>query len=413
MPHRLRAAVRLAVALSVVVSTLAACTAGTPKPHPTGTPTAPPAADPFYSAPAHLGKLHHGALIRTRRAVISSNGISSLAAARTILFASTDIHGRPIAASATVLTPFHSWIGNGARPIIALQPAYDSLGSQCEPSYALQVNPMLETTTLNELKQVLPTGAEIVIPDYEGPDALFGIGDQAGRIVLDAIRAAEQTGLGGINQATKVTGFGYSGGGLATAWTAELAPSYAPRLNFVGVAEGGVPADIKESLSLLDGGKYAVLAVMTLVAIDRAYPGAGIGTALNAVGHALFRRIGSTCATAGAVAAVAGRSVNTITTAPNLLQRAKLQPIFGALRLGQRAPTMPIYNFQGTADQIVGFAPDQALVKKYCSEGVTVDFVPIKGANHTTAFIDGAAGVAQWLEDRLNGKPAAGNCASA
>ncbi len=33
---------------------------------------------------------------------------------------------------------------------------------------------------------------------------------------------------------------GYSGGGMATAFAAALAPSYAPELDIVGAAAGGV-----------------------------------------------------------------------------------------------------------------------------------------------------------------------------
>lgn len=403
-----RHAVAVLVAAASIVAT-AGCSSGTPKPHVTGTPT-PPSLDPFYTPPTGLKHLQHGAVIRTRAATLTAAGLTSQATATTVLFASTDIHGTPIAASATVLTPHHAWTGRGSRPLIAVQPAYDSLGSQCEPSYALQANPELAATTAGEVKPILATGAEIVVPDYEGPNGLFAIGDQQGRIVLDAMAAAEQLRAGGISTSSRVSALGYSGGGLATAWAAELQPSYASSLHLIGVVEGGVPADIKTSIGLVDGHAGAFLGLMALVAIERAYPNAGVGTALNSAGRAVFGRIDTACAGSRVLTDLAGTSLNSLTTAPNLLANPRLQPVFAALRLGQHTPTTAIYNFQGTKDEVVGYAPDLALVKQYCSEGVTVDFVPVPGADHVGTFTSGASGAGQWLVDLLDGKPAPKNC---
>jgi hypothetical protein len=36
---------------------------------------------------------------------------------------------------------------------------------------------------------------------------------------------------------------GYSGGAIATGWAAQLQPTYAPELAFVGAVAGGTPAD--------------------------------------------------------------------------------------------------------------------------------------------------------------------------
>lgn len=329
-----------------------------------------------------------------------------------MIFRSTDIHGQPVAASETVLTPTAAWHGGGRRPLLTVQPAYDSLGTQCDPSYTLQTSPTLAASTLTTINALLPTGVEIVIPDYEGPDALFGIGDQEGRIVLDGIKAAERSGLGGIGGSTKVVAFGYSGGGLATAWSAELQPTYAPGVNLVGAAEGGVAANIKKSITLLDGGPYAVLGLMALAAISRAYPHAGIHAALNAHGRAIFKQIGSSCSSTALMSRLAGVTLDSLTRQPNLLGSASLKPVFAALRLGQNPPRTSIFNFQGTADQVVGFTPDLHLVRYYCRQHVTVDFTAMRNATHLTALTAATASATEWLSNRLKGLPAPDNCAS-
>jgi fermentation-respiration switch protein FrsA (DUF1100 family) len=398
--------VSLIAALSVVAATTAACSGSSSPPTP---PPPVPDHDHFYDPPKNLASLHPGEVIRTRAVTLASIDKTKLAKAETVLYVSTDIHGKNIAASETVLTPTANWSGD-ARPLLAIQPPYDSLGTECEPSYTLRISGNPTDETVSALNNLLPSGVEIVIPDYEGPDALFAIGDQEGRTVLDGVKAAEATGAGGISQGTKVAAWGYSGGALASAWSAELQPSYAAGINLVGVAEGGVPADIKASLETLDGTKGAFLAIMTLVAIERAYPHAGLAAALTAPAKTLFSDIAASCGGTRLLAKLSGTALNSLVTTPTLLNLPSLQPVFAALKLGHHPPTAPIYNYQGTADEIVGFTPDRDLVRYYCSNNVTVDFAPIEGADHVEAYLKGSNGVVSWLRDRLVGAPAPDNC---
>ena len=134
----------------------------------------------------------------------------------------------------------------GGRPLLAYQPAEDTLTRDCASSYEIRQG------TNGELPQallpLLNDGVAVVVPDYEGPESQWTAGVQAGHAVLDSIRAAESfppAGLGG--EGTRVGIWGYSGGGQATAWASELQPTYAPELNVVGVAEGGVPAVLRKT----------------------------------------------------------------------------------------------------------------------------------------------------------------------
>src|SRR5207237_1235757 len=78
----------------------------------------------------------------------------------------------------------------------------------------------------------LQRGWAVVVSDYEGPQSAFGAARMAGHGVLDGIRAAEAlSGTGLTGAQTPVGLWGYSGGGLATSWAAELAAGYAPDLN--------------------------------------------------------------------------------------------------------------------------------------------------------------------------------------
>jgi hypothetical protein len=100
--------------------------------------------------------------------------------------------------------------------------------------------------------------ALVLVTDYQGPDDAYGAGRMAGHAVLDGIRAAERLGSTGLaGSATPVGMWGYSGGGLATGWAAELQPSYAPELQVRGVASGGTPADLKAAAATIDGGPFS------------------------------------------------------------------------------------------------------------------------------------------------------------
>src|SRR3569623_2073453 len=199
-------AVSLIATLSVIAGTTTACTKSSP---PSPRPPVPDH-DHFYDPPKNLASLHPGAVIRTRTVPIAGLDQSKLATAEQVLFVSPDIHDKNIAASETVLTPTADWVGVGDRPLLGVNPTYDSLGTECEPSYTLRGGGNAVNATLRTFNKLLPTGAEMVIPDYEGPDALFGIGDQQGRIALDGITAVESTGAGGIDKQTKVATWGYS-----------------------------------------------------------------------------------------------------------------------------------------------------------------------------------------------------------
>lgn len=100
----------------------------------------------------------------------------------------------------------------------------------------------------------LVLGYAVAMPDHEGPDAEFLAGPQEGHATLDGIRAVHNFDTHGIGAANPVALYGYSGGANATAWAAQLQPSYAPDLHLAGAAIGGTPADPAATARFIDGG---------------------------------------------------------------------------------------------------------------------------------------------------------------
>ena len=159
---------------------------------------------------------------------------------------SNDAKDRPAAVAATVVLP-----RTPKKQLLVYQPAIDSLGAKCNPSYTLQAGNEKEASLV---QLALSRGLTVVVPDHQGPRNGFAAGPMAAHAVLDSIRgtlASPEAGLDGAT--TKVAMMGYSGGAIATGWAAQLQPEYAPEIKLVGVASGGTPADLEAAESTMDG----------------------------------------------------------------------------------------------------------------------------------------------------------------
>jgi len=102
------------------------------------------------------------------------------------------------------------------------------LGADADTILTAQIEQLLAQAGLNE-------GWYVVIPDHQGPKSTFVVGESAGHIVLDSIRATLRSGnITGIHEDAKVTLWGYSGGSFASGWAAQMHPTYASELKIVG-----------------------------------------------------------------------------------------------------------------------------------------------------------------------------------
>ena len=66
--------------------------------------------------------------------------------------------------------------------------------------------------------------------------------------------------------------WGYSGGGLATAWAAEECGEYAPELNIVGAVLGSPVGDLGHTFRRLNGTFYSGLPATVVAALSHVYP---------------------------------------------------------------------------------------------------------------------------------------------
>lgn len=117
---------------------------------------------------------------------------------------------------------------------------------------------------------LLMNGISVVVPDYEGPKSALFAGFQAGHAILDSARAVKAF-LHWPDDA-RVAMTGYSEGAHVTAWAANLAPTYAPELNIVGVTHGGTPIDMELTLRRFDHTSFSGFALGGIHGMMAAYP---------------------------------------------------------------------------------------------------------------------------------------------
>lgn len=366
--------------------------AGIPEPH----------EDAFYQPPGGFEAKAPGTILRSRPVTVRALGIPVPVRSWQLLTRSTDAKGRPVAVVATLVVPYGFFIG--PRPLLSYQTAIDSLGDQCQPSYNLRLGTEKEEALI---AMGLLKGWAVVITDFEGPRNAFAAGRMAGHGVLDGIRAAEQlagTGLSGTK--TPVGMWGYSGGGQATTWAAELQPSYAPELNVKGVAAGGVPGDLVPTQHL-DGGPFSGLFITAAIGISREYP--EITTVLNDRGKQLAKDAADTCVIDASVL-FSFKTLSDYTTVPEPLKDPVVAGVLEDNKLGKAAPTAPIYLFHSFFDELIPVQVGRDLRTAYCQKGGKVQYHEDYVSEHISLDITWAPQAVSYLDARFKGVPAPTNC---
>jgi secretory lipase len=370
----------------------------------------PPDQDPFYTAPGNIGAYRPGQIIASRSFTPVDSTLASTTTAWQISFRTNESHGRAEIGITSLLVPKTAWTGPGARPVVSVEAFEDSTGSQCAPSYGLaNSSELLSAAWPMYITPVLKKNWAVAMPDFEGPKSEFMTGLQAGHASLDGIRAVRNFAAGGITANNPWAVYGYSGGGEASGWTAQLQPSYAPELHLAGVAMGGTPADPAAVARSLDGGLFSGYEAAAAASLDAEYPEAGLQALLNDKGRDAISKARGKCLT-DLLTSFAFQKLSGYTTVPDPLSVPSVAAVLKANTLGGAAPAAPIYDYHAIPDEIVPVAQDDALVATWCSMHVKVQKVRDLFAEHNIEELAGADNALAFLADRFAGKPAPSTC---
>ncbi|MFI5783251.1 lipase family protein [Nocardia sp. NPDC051570] len=250
----------------------------------------------------------------------------------------------------------------------------------------------------------LQRGWAVSLSDYEGMHGHLAAAEEPGYMTLDGIRAAEQFAPLGLGKSTKVALWGYSGGGLATGWAAEMYSGYAPELNVVGTAMGGPPSDVRALLAS-NGTASAGLIGLGLSSLANAYPdfGAALSAHLTPEGAAEMQKIRSQCGFRN-FAEQTFTDYNKYLNIP-ISQFIELPPVkttFDATTLGANAPAMPLYVYQAVFDEMVPVATTDRMVEQYCAAGTSVTYKRDHASEHGSLALTGMYDAIDWLAQRLD-----------
>jgi hypothetical protein len=335
-----------------------------------------------------------------------------------VQYVSTDLRGQPVAVSGTVAVPTAPWTGTGSRPVVSFHFGTLGLGPQCAFSKQL-AGAYQDEYEGDQVAAILKAGWAVVATDdigyLTGRTHTYMVGANSAHAMLDGVRAAVRLPGSGLTGTAKVGLWGYSQGGAATLWSAQLAAAYAPDLSIAGAAAGGVPGDLRAVALASNGGAFAGFTVDATIGLHTAYPSLPFDALLNDTGKQLVANLRTLCLT-GTVAAGAGARTENLTTGG--LSLDQLFQIWGdavdAQKLGVGLGTtytirFPILQYHGLLDEVVPTSVEDAVHTAYCQGGVTTE-QKLYAADHLLADNQAIGDVVSWLTDRFAGKSTPGSC---
>ncbi|MDS0132073.1 MULTISPECIES: lipase family protein [unclassified Amycolatopsis] len=364
-----------------------------------------PADDAFYVPPSPLPAGKPGDVIRWRPSNAGPRHAS--VDAWQVMYLSTNALGQPDAVTGTVLVP--KTADRATAPIVAFAPGTHGPAFACTPSKMIDIGAFYEQPGLDDL---LDAGYAVAVPDYEGyqpaPKTTYVVGRSEGPAVIDAVRAAQRLGAAGLSASAKVVFRGYSQGGGAAAWAGELQPTYAPELNLVGIAAGGVPAELVQVTLQLDGKFGFGVFAYALLGLDQAYPELQLDSFLSDNGRAKLAEMKQSACTFELLTTYANQKIADYTTGPGYIKPAWVARL-NENKLGGTPPRVPVFLYHATGDQLVQFAQADSLHKAYCAAGVHETWKTYD-TDHITLVYTGNADVLAFVKDRIAGKPAPASC---
>lgn len=376
-----------------------------------------PAHDPFYVYRGDLGAMPNGTPLKARQVSLAATQTGTPITAEQILYRTTTTTGQPTATVTTVVLPA---TGTVDPQVVGYLSFYDALASKCNPSYTLRGGDpgeanrdtaWAEQGVVHSLNQ---QGYIVTVPDFETPRMDFTSGRENGRVALDGVRATLR--WLDLDRSTPVGLMGYSGGSIAADWASELHPSYAPELNLVGVAEGGMPVNPFHTMRYIDGvPAWSHLTPMLLLGVARSYD-LSLERWLSHYGRSVTRFAASRCI--GELSDRWPRLTLQRMVRPGSRPLLRVRPLRRELRrnvMGSAAgsPRTPLLMVAAKSDDrgdgVILLADMRRLAAEYCEQGVPVTFRQVD-VEHTPGGVAFMPMAMEFLAERFAGVPPTSTC---
>ncbi|MDO9354558.1 MAG: lipase family protein [Solirubrobacteraceae bacterium] len=373
-------------------------------------PTPNADADPFYTPPSTIPTGNPGDIIRARVANAGPPTARSLAKAWQVMYLSTDALGNPNVVTGTIMVPKN---GASTAPLVTIAPGTTGPAFRCTVSRFINSGAFYEQPAVNDM---LKAGYAVAVTDYEGyhenPKTTYVAGRSMGAAVLNISRAATRLPEAGLSPTPKLAIRGYSQGGGAAMWAGQMAPTYAPELNIVGIAGGGVPANLALVAASLQGQPAFGFLLNAMIGLDNAYPELVLDDFLTDVGKSTIANMVAGDCTIELLIGYENKKIDDYATESPFSTAPWLDRIDPENKLGATKINVPVFQYHANNDPIVSPRGAANLRKAYCALGVDLQWKEFDGTGHITTVARGNADVAAFIAARFRGATTAPNCSA-
>jgi pimeloyl-ACP methyl ester carboxylesterase len=368
-----------------------------------------PKATKFYQTPPVAGA-SPGTLI----AVAPYNPSVEGAAAYRVLYNSTDIDGATIPVSGVVYIPLAAAPPQG-RNIVAWAHPTTGIAQGCAPSLGDGgIGALTLAQSIPGIDRFIADGDVVAATDYPGLGTPgvhpYLIGDGEGRSIIDSVRAARA--LPGANTSGKYVVWGHSQGGQAALFAGQIAKTYAPELELVGVAAAAPPTDMNIELTEpFRSNSGRLLAAYIYYSWGEIYhvPITSIvyRQAVPAVNNIVTKCIDTLGQAISAVHAAA--ALNPVFRSHNPNQTPPWPALLTENSPGGAPPGAPVLIVQGSVDTTVEPYFTRHFVAAACAREEILDYQEFN-TGHLAIAVKSSAMVANWIHDRFAGLKPPDNC---
>jgi len=358
-------------------------------------------AEGFYEPPRPLGGGHPGDVIRAEPMdAYLWPGVRLRARTWRMLYRSTTATGEPTAVSGTVLAPRGK--ARRDRPLLGYAIGTHGIGDCAAPSRLFARGIEWEAGLIAML---LARGWAVAITDYQGlgtpGDHTYMVGRALGCNVLDAMRAARELDPDELPEGGPAAIIGYSEGGAAAGWAAQLQPTYAPDVQLVAVAAGAAAANVESAGPTLDGSFFSFFVAYGGIGFAAAYPELDLDSYLTPEARKGIASLRESSIVHAMLAGPRFKRMDELTQ-PNVLALPQWRRRLRENRLGDTAPAAPVLLHHARRDQIVSFSQSLTLRDDWRALGADVRlYVTRGGFDHVSGAVAGTPVALDWIARRL------------
>ncbi len=358
----------------------------------------------FYIPPNPLPSDVPGTLIRAEEIEPFAEGTK----AWKVLYVSTAVDGTPIAVSGMVAAPAGP-APEGGYDVVTWNHGTKGVSDRCAPSrgYRSGFHDFFDIAP-----ELVAAGYVGVMTDYEGLGTPgihpYLVGPSEGRGALDIIQAAQQIEEAGAGK--RVVIWGRSQGGHGALFAGEIAPTWAPELEVLGVIAAAPASEFQGIITsgvFLPGARGFIWQLA--LGFEAAYAELSIADVFTADALGAIETLLDEEACGAEFGEVAGGFDGAgFETSP-------LDIPAWVTRLDENSPgnvrtEVPILLIQGQADKIVPILLTNVLYGRLCEVGSQTDYRVFEGFGHNDSTLMNMPLMLEWTAARFAGDPAATTC---